>query len=213
MKIFDGFQQQSPEWWAIRRGLPTASAFDRIITPARGEASKQQEGYINELVAEMFDQQYSREPDRGFVSQAMQDGIDGEPAARLWYEFDRGVEVRQVGFCKSDCERYGCSPDGLIGDDGVLELKRPILKTFIGYLRDGGLPLEYKAQVHGELVVTGRQWCDFVAYSPVGQFDSLVVRVTWDEFTDKMQREVIAFCDRLDFVKEKLGIRSAANVA
>ena len=205
MKILTDFEQCSSEWWAIHRGLPTASSFDRIITPVKGEASAGQVKYMDELIADMICHKWSQEPE--YTSIAMQNGIACEPSARAWYAFENDVEVREVGFCLSDCGRYGCSPDGLVGEVGGIEIKCPDLKTHIGYLREGRLPNEYKCQVHGSLAVTGYAWWDFISYSPAVEIPHLVIRVVPDDFTVKLRSEVEAFADRLSEMRAKFGLK------
>lgn len=211
MQIIDCLQR-SPEWWRIRRGLPTASSFDKLLTPARMKPSASQDSWICELVAERFASVWPNEG--GYVSSSMQHGIDTEDTARRWYEFDNDVEVTQVGFCLSDCGRFGCSPDGLVGDDGLLELKCPDAHTHVQYLLSGDLPLEYKCQCHGSLAVTGRKWIDFMSFHE--DFPPLVVRVEPDFFTAKLQVEIVKFCDRLDAavkrIEELRGVKACATV-
>jgi hypothetical protein len=185
-------EQLSHEWWTLRRGIPTASCFDRILTPAKGQPSAQQDDYIAELISERseFLPPYVA-PSGGFTTDEMAEGLRREPEARSWYALQTDGEVRQVGFVLSACGRFGCSPDALVGDDGVLELKNPAAKTHVRYLMRGGLPVEYRCQVHGALIVTGRKWADFMSYSP--GLAPLLVRVVPDEFTDLLRAELDRF--------------------
>lgn len=192
--------QGSPEWHAARIGRPTASCFDRIVKPSTGELSKSCDKYLGLLLAEW----YLGEPIESFSSAYMARGTDLEHEARLWYSWETGHDVEQVGFCLSDCERYGCSPDGLIGDDGGLELKAPGLEQHMVYLLDDGRSLvaDYKCQVQGGLLVTGRKWWDVCSFNP--DLPSVRVRVERDEdFIGKMRTAIEAFCDRLDAAKRK----------
>jgi hypothetical protein len=198
MKVFD-FAQYSPEHWAMRRGRPTASRFGDLITAVRGDPSKSADAYINDLIAQIYDDSYGNVDD--YVTAAMRNGTIMEPAARRFYEFERDVEVTQVGFCLSDCGRYGGSPDGL-ADGGVLELKCPTLKTQVQYLRAGGLPVEYRAQCHGHLIVTGLPWCDFLSYAH--GLPPLLVRVEPDEYTEKLRDCLAKFLD--DYQRERARI-------
>lgn len=175
-------EQYSDEWWEARRGIPTASSFDRIITPS-GKLSAQADDYINELIGERVCLTPKFFTDRP-QSRAMANGTDCEPQARSWYELEH-ADVQRVGFIMTDDGRFGCSPDGLVGANGLLELKCPMLKTQVKYLRAGGLPPEYKPQVHGQLVVTGREWVDFVSYAP--GLEKLLVRVTPDAYTREVK--------------------------
>lgn len=188
-------EQLTLSWWQLRRGVPTASSFDRILTPAQGKPSSQQDDYVAELVAERseFTAPYvAREG--GFVSDEMAEGIRREPEARAWYALQTDGAVRQVGFVLSACGRFGCSPDALVGDDGGLELKNPSAKVHVRYRLKGGLPPEYRCQVHGNLIVTGRKWFDFVSYCP--GFPPLLVRVEPDEFTDRLREELGRFHEK-----------------
>lgn len=189
MKIIN-CDQGSFEWWEARRGVPTASCFDRIITPKTEKLATGRSSYIAELIGEMAGHQDD------FTTRAIQQGIDLEPEARKLYEFDTGVDVKQVGFCLSDCGRYGCSPDGLVGDDGGIELKCPKAKTHVQYLLDGVLPTEYRAQVHGCLLVTGRKWWDFMSYCH--NLPPFRIRVEPDGFTDLLWTAIQQFVDELD---------------
>lgn len=188
------------QWIASRRGVPTASCFDKIVTPARGEPSKQADAYICELIAEQFDPEYGVMED--YQSAAMRMGLLLEPEARRWYEFERGIDVRTTGLCLTDDRRFGASPDALCGDDGSLELKCPNPSTHVRYLIEGKLPDQYKPQVHGQLIVTGRKWVDFMAYSP--GFPPLLIRVEPDDYTEKVRKALDDFWPRYQEALEKV---------
>lgn len=186
--------QYSPEWWELRRGVPTASAFDRILTAAQMKPSAQQDDYIAELIAEkaQFVVPYMpAEMDGGYVNSEMEEGIRREPEARSWYAMERGVDLQQVGFVLSACGRFGCSPDALVGDEGGLELKNPSPKVHLRYLLKGTLPNEYKCQVHGSMIVARRLWWDFLSYCP--GFAPLLIRVKRDDFTAALHEELERF--------------------
>lgn len=198
MKILD-LKQGSPEWFLARRGIPTASNFGKIITPKTGKLSAQAEDLAYELVADLF---RLGPPEDKPVTPAMLYGQETEAEARRWYELERGLDVRQVGLCLTDDGRFGCSPDGLVGEDGGLELKCPLLKTQVKYLCEGGLPDEYRAQVHGALIVTGRAWWDFCSYAP--GLPAHLVRVEPDTFTDALRRVLDEFRGIYDRVLAKV---------
>lgn len=182
--------QLSPDWHELRRGVPTASNFDRIIQAVKGDYSKAASKYIAELIAETvhYDPNaFTEKP----MNAAMRHGVDCEPEARRWYEMHHDCHVRQVGFVVSGCGRFGCSPDGLVGDDGLLELKCPQPATHVEYLMERVLPNEYKAQVHGQLLVTGRKWVDFMSYAVCHK--PFIVRVYPDEFTKKLRKHLETF--------------------
>jgi hypothetical protein len=182
--IIHDFPQYSPEWWEIRRGVPTASDADRIITPKTGKLSASHEKYIHKLIADRvrFDPNMLTERP---MSAAMRHGVECEPTARDWYSFDTGLEVRQVGFCMTDDKRFGFSPDGLVSTEGVLELKCPQPETHVGYILGGILPDEYRCQCHFALACSELPWLDFVSYAE--GFDPFKIRVVPDEFTAKMR--------------------------
>jgi len=193
-------EQGSPEWFKARRGLPTASRFDMIITPKTCKISASQDRLINQLIAETFANEW---PDTdGYVSPAMEHGKQTESTARALYEFENNLDVQQVGLCVSDCGRFGGSPDGLIGDDGGIEIKCPDATTHVGYLRDGVLPSDYRCQVHGYLVITGRKWWDFISYCE--GLPAFVVRVVPDDFTAALTQELDHFCERYRVELEKI---------
>jgi len=192
-------EQGTPEWFGLRVGIPTASRFDAIVTPARGDLSKQSEGYMRELLAEWL----SGKPAESYTTGWMQRGVEMEAEAREYYAFVRDVDVLRAGFVYADDRRlYGCSPDGLPGD-GLLEIKSPAPKTHIGYLLDGSLPLDYRAQVQGSLLVTGRDWCDFLSYCP--GLPPLLLRVERDEkYIAKLREGIESFLTAMLAMRETL---------
>lgn len=176
MSVLMDVEQRSDEWLALRCGIPTASNFDRIITPASGKPSTSATAYRRELLAEWITGVPSGPPSSGW----MQRGTEMEPEARSFYEFDSDCEVQEAGFVFLDERQLvGCSPDGLVGDDGGIEIKCPAPHTHVGYLIDARMPTAYIPQVQGLLWVTGRKWCDFISYHP--DMEPLIVRVMRDE--------------------------------
>ena len=156
-------QQGSREWIEARLGIPTASEFSRIVTPS-GKLSKSKSEYVWELVAEWA----LGEPTVKFGGNDWTErGKVLEPEARKYYAFQRDLEPQTVGFVYRDEARMcGCSPDGLVGDDGLLEMKCPMPPKHLQYLAGDTVPREHKTQVQGQLWVTGREWCDFMSYHP-----------------------------------------------
>jgi hypothetical protein len=123
----------------------------------------------------------------------MLQGIEVEPEARRWYELEAGAPVTNGGFCLTDDGRFGASPDGLVGE-GCLELKCPMLKTHVAYLAKGTLPREYLLQVHGQLIVTGRLWVDFVSYAyHASRLPPFKIRVERNEVTKRLAEELESF--------------------
>lgn len=170
----DQNEQGSPEWLAARLGIPSASMFAKIVT-TKGSWSTSADTYINQLVAERL----TGEREEVFQSHHMIRGTELEPDARDLYSLMTNSEVIEVGFCLHDTLAAGCSPDGLIGENGGLEIKCPAPSTHVEYLRGGVLPSKYKQQVMGCLWITGREWWDFVSYHPT--MKPLIVRVERDE--------------------------------
>lgn len=186
-------EQGSPAWLHARLGLPTASRFKDIITPAKGDKSKSYRTYLYELLAERL----TGEPSESFTSEWMQRGNELEPRARDAYAFLHDVEVSQVGLMLNDAGTIGASPDGLIGTDGGLEIKCPKPSTLVRYMIEAKLPDIYKPQVQGNLWISGRQWWDFVAYHP--GMELFVLRVQRDEeYIARMEEHVTAFADELE---------------
>lgn len=193
MKILD-FPQGSPEWHAIRCGIPTASNFDNIIT-SKGLPSKQREKFLYKLAGERI----TKIADIGFKSPTMELGSVLEAEARQVYEFATDSLVDTVGFCLEGM--WGCSPDGMVGKDGLIEIKCPLMSTHVSYLLKNRVPPDYIPQIQGQLFVTGRQWCDFMSYYP--GLRPLIIRVNRDEpFIKLLEKELISFCDELEKVVE-----------
>jgi len=193
-------EQRSEEWFAARCGIPTASNFDKIIS-SEGKRSKQRNNYIWKLAGERV----TKTPEENsYKNMAMEIGMEREAEARETYELITGQEVTQVGFCVGIRKyKYGASPDGLIGDDGCLEIKCPLVSTHISYLIKGVLPATYIPQVQGQLLVTGRKWCDFVSYFP--GVKPFILRVFPDKlFMELLIKELLDFCDELENVVKKL---------
>lgn len=192
--------QGTDEWLEARRGVPTASCFDKIVT-SKGEASKQADKYMYELAAERV----TRMVKANFQSEAMVRGTQLEPEARSYYERPdvTGNQVQQVGFCLTDDRSVGCSPDGMVDITGLLEIKCPMPATHVEYLVAKKLPTKYIAQVQGQLYVTENTWCDFISYCP--GLKHLLVRVKRDEvFIKKLVSELGKFNDKLDRLVEEV---------
>ena len=191
-------EQGSPEWFAARCGVPSASNFDHIIT-SKGEPSKQRQKYLYQLAGERI----TGKAEETYQNGAMQRGIEMEEEARKLYEFTSGEKVTQVGFCVTENPAFGASPDGLIGKDGGIEIKCPQIATHVSYLLDGGLPSDYFQQVQGSILVTGRKWWDFESYYP--GMKPLIVRVVPDvKFLEKLKLELTEFCSELEEIVKKV---------
>lgn len=180
--------QRSEEWYAVRRGIPTASEFCSIITAKRGDYATAADTYINSLIDECF----RPNADRSWGSTRHTDrGNSLEPEARDLYAFERDLVPQQVGFILNDEGTLGCSPDSLIDPDGGLEVKCPDGPTHVKWLRAGGIPDEHKAQVHGSLIVTERAWWDFLSYCP--PYPHILIRITPDAYTERLRGHLERF--------------------
>lgn len=155
--------QRTPEWFAARVGRVTASRIADLMARTKTGPSASRANYLAQLVAERL----TGETEQGFTSAAMQHGIDTEAEARNAYEFVTGTTVVETGFMPHPSIHWaGASPDGLIGDDGLIEIKCPNTSTHIATLRGGAVPDKYVKQMQFQMACTGRQWCDFASYDP-----------------------------------------------
>jgi hypothetical protein len=169
--------QGSPEWEQARLGIPTASRFGDIITPKTLKLSKSSAVYRNQLLAEwLLGYPIEWTPQTAW----MERGTALEPEARAFYAMEYDVEVQSVGFVLRDDERVGGSPDGLVGDDGGLEIKCPAIQTQIAYLLNPDALVDaYRCQVQGNAYLTGRAWWDILSYHP--ELPHVRVRIERDE--------------------------------
>ena len=157
-------EQRSLAWFSARAGKVTASRASDFLARTKTGYSTSRKNYLIQLVAERLTGQPQED---GYVSPAMQRGIELEGAAFGAYEALTGEMPSRVGFLQHTELPIGSSPDGVIGDyDGVLELKVPNPATHIGYLKAGTLPADYLPQVTHHLFVSGAAYCDFMSYSP-----------------------------------------------
>lgn len=194
-------EQGTVEWLMLRLGIPTASNFDKIISPKKLQPSASQGPYMAQLVAEWaLNRPLQDESDAR--SMFMDRGNQSEPSAFAKYELLRGVEVDRVGFITNDEGTVGCSTDGLVEDDGDLELKCPSAKTHINYLLNG-VGGDYICQTQGRLWITGRRWSDFMSWHPT--LPPVLVRFARDEtFIAALAREVMAFAGRVAQAKDSI---------
>ena len=186
-------EQGSEEWLAVRMGVPSASNFRKLL-PSNMKLSTQAPGYRHTLLAELLGVRAEL-----YQNDAMKRGTELEPEARETYEFVTGATVEQVGFCLRDDGRIGCSPDGLIGEDGGLEIKCPMAHTHVAYLLRGECPHDYYPQVQGAMYVCGpgRQWWDFMSYYP--GLPPMIVRVERDdEYISALKDALYVFLLKLD---------------
>ena len=212
--IIHDCEQYSEEWWTLRRGVPTASRANEIVTPKKGDLSTQSRTLINSMIAESLQVQ----SDPMEATEGMLRGTELEPEARSAFELDQDVDVVEVGFVTRHTPSgvVGCSPDGLVQPftnrggqptaQAGFEVKCPKAETHIGYLLGGELPEYYKPQVHMSMAVTGIDKWYFMSYYP--ELEPLIVPVAWDDYTDKVKVALDAFTLRLAAARAKFGLEA-----
>jgi|TARA_R110000744_G_scaffold220399_2_gene339218 hypothetical protein len=191
--------QGTEEWFAARLGKPSASCFSKLIT-TKGKPSTSSVGYVDQLVAEKL----TGKSEPFYSNDHMIRGTELEPEAREAYEFISGNEVTEVGFIVDTKFEYGCSPDGLIGSYGGIEIKCPAAPTMVKYLRDPNeLVKAYFQQIQGCMYVTGARWWEAFAYHP--EMAHVLIRVDRDdEFIEKLAVEIKSAVSLIQTTVEKL---------
>lgn len=153
--------QGSEEWHQARLGKVTASRVADIMAKTRSGYAASRKNYMAELLC----QRLTGKREEGFTNAAMQRGTEMEPIARSRYEVETDVLVAETGLVNHpDIDNFAASPDGLIGDDGLLEIKCPNTATHIEFLQSGKIPAKYQSQMLAQMICTGRKWCDFVSF-------------------------------------------------
>lgn len=190
--------QGSPEWLALRCGRVTASRMADLMAKTKTGYGASRANYMAELIAERL----TGQPTERFTNEAMRWGSDNEPKARMAYEFMTGNDVVEVGFIPHpSIDMTGASPDGLVGDDGMVEIKAPNTSTHIDTLLSGTVPQKYVLQVSWQMACTGRTWADFVSYDPrlPVSMQLFIKRVPRDDaLIADMEKEVRAFLTEVD---------------
>ena len=197
-------EQGSPEWLAIRLGKVTASRITDVLAKGKSGEATTREDYRTELVV----QRLTNEPGESFTNAAIEHGINTEPMARIAYEAHANVFVEQIAFVDHPTiEWFGCSPDGLVGETGLMQIKCPNSKTHIKYLLGGKPPAKYVPQMQCQMAVTGREWCDFISYDPrlPEDLQLFVVRLERDvSYIMAMEEEVDKFLKEVSGMYSKL---------
>lgn len=194
-------EQGSPEWVQARLGIPTASEFGSVM--AKGEG-KTRRTYMLKLLGERL----TGAPQEQYSNPHMERGKEMEAEAVDLYAFMREVEPKPIGFIRNG--NRGCSPDRMVGDNGMAEIKTKLPHLQLAALLDGRLPAEHKPQVQGVIWTAEREWCDFVSYWP--RLPLFVVRVYRDEqYIKTLDVEVTRFLDEMLELETKItNYRSAA---
>lgn len=191
-------EQGTDRWAEIRCGRITASrCADVIAVTKKGEGADRRD-YRTELIIERL----TGVPVAQYVSKEMQWGLFQEPFARAAYEITYGIEVDQAGFViHPHIPFFGCSPDGLVGADGMIQIKCPNTTTHLAWLMAGTIPVEHVPQMLAELACTGRKWIDFVSFDPrlPEHLQLFVRRYSRDErLITTLETEVVHFNKELE---------------
>jgi putative phage-type endonuclease len=196
--MMHGCDQGTAEWFAARVGKVTASRVADVIARTKSGWGAGRANYAAQLVAERL----TGEPAETFSNAAMQWGTCTEPEARRAYCFRQDVDVLEVGFVDHpSIAMTGASPDGLIGEDGLVEIKCPQTATHIATLLGRSVPSKYITQIQWQLACTGRQWCDFASYDPrlPESMRLFVARVPRDDaMIGGLEAEVIDFLTEVE---------------
>ena len=197
-------EQGSVEWHLQRLGKVTASRVADVLSKGKSGESASRKNYRTELVV----QRLTGVPGESFTNAAMEWGTQTEPLARIAYEAEMGVFVDQVAFVQHPTiANFGFSPDGLIGDVGLLEIKCGNTSTHIDWMLSEKAPSKYIPQMQCQMACTGRKWVDFCSFDPRidNDLQVFIVRVERDdEYIENMEKEVKIFLDEVDEMYNKL---------
>jgi len=197
-------EQRTDSWFQARIGKVTASKVADVIAKTKSGYSATRDNYMAQLICERL----TGDRAEGFTNAAIQHGIDTEPLARAAYEALHDVLVDEVGFVSHPTiEMAGASPDGLVGDDGLIEIKCPNTSTHIDTLLSESVPTKYFTQMQFQLACTSRKWCDFVSFDNrlPPELQLFVKRVPRDDvYIRLIEAEIIQFLAELDDKINKL---------
>jgi putative phage-type endonuclease len=190
-------EQGTEEWFAARLGRVTASKVQDIVARTKTGYAASRDNYLAQLVCERL----TGKGAESFTNAAMAHGTETEPLARAAYEMKNSVLVDEVGFVQHPTLMAGASPDGLVGQDGLIEIKCPQTNTHIETLLSGKIPNKHKAQMTWQMICTGRKWCDFISFDPrlPQELQMFVQRYPYDaEYANKLETEVLLFLAEVD---------------
>jgi putative phage-type endonuclease len=197
-------EQRSEDWFAIRLGKVTASRVADVIAKTKTGYSTSRENYMAQLVVERLTQTKAE----SYTNAAMQWGTDQEPFARAAYEAAQGVMVEEVGFVPHPTiEWAGASPDGLVGDDGLVEIKCPNTATMIEALLTGKVPTKYFTQMQFQMACTGTKFCDYVVFDPrmPAKAQLFITRVNRDDaYIAEIEAEIVKFLAEVESQVQQL---------
>ena len=211
--MIEMMDQGSDEWFAIRIGKVTASRVADILAKTKSGYSTSRDNYMAQLVCERLTNQKGE----SFTNAAMQHGTETEPLARAAYEALKDVLVDEVGFVPHpSIKMAGASPDGFVGQDGLLEIKCPNTATHIDTLLSESVPTKYFTQMQFQMACTGREWCDFVSFDNrlPEELQLFVKRVPRDDvYIRLIEAEIVQFIAELDDKINKLmKVKNVKNV-
>lgn len=192
-------EQRTGDWMQARCGMISASRFADVMTNGRGSETwgVTAERYMDELICERL----TNQPAKEIKTAAMHWGIEHEPFAREAYEQRTGNTVELTGFIKVQGHLIGGSPDGLVGDDGIIEIKCPMTpQPHLRVIESMQVPDEHFEQIQGYLCITGRHWCDFISYQPTfpEAVRLIVIRMAADvDYHKELCKRLWAFESRL----------------
>jgi len=190
-------EQGTPEWHELRRGKVTASRVADILAKTKTGPSASRQNYLIELAL----QQVTKTIEESYTNAAMEWGTQTEPQARVAYEVKTGNFVDQVAFIDHPTiAGFGCSPDGIVGDSGLIEIKCPNSATHWSYIKSNEPPNKYFIQMQAQMAVTGAKWCDFVSFDPrmPERSQLLIVHVPRDaEYIMYMEAEIKQFLNEV----------------
>jgi len=191
-------EQGSPEWFQMRLGKVTASRVADILAKTKTGPSASRQNYLIELAI----QRTTGIIQESYSNSAMEWGTQTEPQARVAYEVTTNNFVDKVAFIDHPSIKwFGCSPDGLVSDRGLLEIKCPNSATHWEYFKSKKPPQKYFIQMQAQIAVTNKDWCDFVSFDPrmPDRSQLLIVRVDRDEaFIAEMEAEIKKFLDEVE---------------
>ena len=206
--------QRTEEWFTARLGCLTASRIADAVRKAKRESTGELQ-CRHDLKVNLAVERITNKPTENYVSDWMQRGIEMEPLARAAYELRADREAKQTGFVLHPSINWsGCSPDGLVGDDGLIELKCPKSSTHAEYLLGECVPAEYVPQMMWQMACTGRKWNDFVSYCPdfPEPLDVFICRLERDDKRiAEMEAEASKFLEEVDamVIRLKGGLEAA----
>jgi putative phage-type endonuclease len=207
-------EQRTADWFRARAGKATASRFKDVIAKR-----KDGKGYLSvrdDYAADLVVERLTGEPAQRLDTAAMSWGCEQEDEARRAYQSLRGVIVEDVGFVQHDTLQAGCSPDGLVDWDGLIEIKCPFNSRNHIETLTSGMPAEHMAQVQGQLWITGRDWCDFISFDPrmPPELQLYVQRINRDPgFIADLQAEVTSFLEQVGNQVEALKRLASERIA